>query len=84
MRASVVSVVAALLSDAALALPSQSPMMAKKPVIKAMLSDLKESSLVPTGCFCAAGALCCQVGDDAKDINASAVCEGPPSEGRKR
>ncbi|KAI1384262.1 uncharacterized protein F4822DRAFT_434200 [Hypoxylon trugodes] len=53
MRASSGLALVALMDTAVFAVPNQVPMVNIKPVKQAMLSDLKESTLLPTGCFCA-------------------------------
>lgn len=58
------SVSVALLSSTIFALPSQIPLTNERHTINVMLSDLKESTLVPVGCFCAAGTMCCPVEED--------------------
>ncbi|KAI1205651.1 uncharacterized protein F4807DRAFT_442593 [Annulohypoxylon truncatum] len=46
------------------ALPNQLPILNRELTKKVMLSDLKVSVLMPTGCFCAGGSMCCNLGDD--------------------
>lgn len=64
MHPSSLSVLVALLSSTIFALPNQSHLTSGRQTRKVMLSDLKESTLVPVGCFCAAGSLCCRVEED--------------------
>ncbi|OTA68396.1 hypothetical protein K449DRAFT_461255 [Hypoxylon sp. EC38] len=65
MRNPSMLILAVLMGATAFVLPNQIPLIRGKSTRRMMLSDLKESTLLPAGCFCAGGSICCYFGDDA-------------------